>query len=577
MSKIVKHTEFRKVVDGLWTKVKENFITNITYDATSKKLKYTKNGREEEVTSIITRWKDLENVEEYEHSNLLDYDRKITGRTFDDNGVFSTDSRWSVYEFNVKPGTQYTIQRRIHDNNKYVYLNNDSLVRVETATAGASHSWHVHTITIPQDVNKVAMRFQHNLNPNDSIMITEGNQVVPTFVPYGGKIQIGTEVGIKFDSSNCPLGSSTVSGALEELSYRDWQDLSYVEKYESPNILDYSKVEVGKSIDSASGDITPTNSDWGIVEFPVVGGDEYTLLRKRNANVKIRFVNGAGAKVDFINQPISSPIGGWHRCVFNAHQDAVKGILEVKHNQGNEKETMILRGNQNDLFVDPNNPIKFSSDKVVVVGKEVALEFDNTDSNIKSTTVESAIKEVNNKIVNTGGTVTSVNNVDPVDGNVTIGIGNINGLQRQLDEKVVTVNQQPQQGGNVTLTGANIDATVGNNTTNIQEHLRRIGVIANNNDTRLIKLEQKHPTYNVGDIVPTFKNSNDTYRIDGCDFMYCGVAKSLNRTQYPDFCDVLGYPTNTSRYDTPVIRDETVVIGNGKSVTKRYYICIKNR
>ena len=42
MSNIVRHKEFKKVVDALWSKVKANFITDITYSSTDKKLKKTK-------------------------------------------------------------------------------------------------------------------------------------------------------------------------------------------------------------------------------------------------------------------------------------------------------------------------------------------------------------------------------------------------------------------------------------------------------------------------------------------------------------------------------------------------------
>lgn len=194
------------------------------------------------------------------------------------------------------------------------------------------------------------------------------------------------------------------------------------------------------------------------------------------------------------------------------------------------------------------------------------------------TTDDINVREELDKIKNLGSsTVTSVNNVDPINGNVTIGIGNINGLQGQLDGKVVTVNQQPQQGGNVTLNGTHINATVGTNTTSIQEHLRLIGIKANDNDTRLLKLERRHPTYNVGDIIPTFKQNAPTYyTLDGCRFMHCATAQLLRTADYPDYATALGVPTGTASFYSPVINDEQVRFDNNlKTATKRYYVCIK--
>lgn len=409
MSKIVKHNEFKKVVNGLWSKVKENFVTEVKYDATSKKLKYAKNSGETEITKVVTEWTDLEHVKKYSVTNLVDYAKRRNGIKF----------------------------------------NND-------------------------------------------------------------------------------------------------------------------------------GQNTENNSDYGLVSFNVNGNQDYTLLRHRANHLRVRLDDVSGNLVQFIDMPTSIR-NGWNRAKFTTPQNASVATLELYVKQSNEKDVMILEGDQLNLSV--NSAIPFTDNKTLQIEKEISYAFDNSNSNINSQTVESAIKELGNKIANaSGGTVTRVNGQDPdAQGEVTVGIADINGLQDTLNSKVVTVNQQqPQQGGNVTLNGTHISATIGSNTTSIQEHLRLIGIKANDNDTRLIKLERKHPTYNVGDIVPTFKNSGSSYRVDGCEFMYCGVANSLNRTQYPDFCDVLGYPTNTARYDTPVIRDETVVIGNGKSVTKRYYICIKN-
>lgn len=413
MSKIVKYTEFKKVVDNLWSKVKENFVTEVKYDSTSKKLKYTKNGQDTEITSVITKWGDLEYTTQSSLKNIFDKNTQVEVDKIYSFDSISPNPDWKIIKIPCKAGDEFTVVKGAnHDSIQVgVYDINDRHLRRIDARQTQENGKRVYRFTIPNDLQN-ASYFVNSMNNND------------------------TDINIV---------------------------MVFKENVTSNNI--------------------PTNY--------------------------IPFADGA------------------------------------------------------DVLINSNR---------------VALSFDGAGTNLSSATIHSAIKELNKKIVSAGGgTVTRVNGQDPnPQGEVTVGIADIGGLQGQLDSKVVTVNQQQQQGGNVTLNGTHINATVGNNTTSIQEHLRLIGIKANDNDTRLIKLERKHPTYNVGDIVPTFKNSGRNYRIDGCEFMYCGVANSLNRTQYPDFCDVLGYPTNTARFDTPVIRDETIVIGNGKSVIKRYYICIKN-
>lgn len=411
MSNIVKHNELKRVINGVWNKVKDNFITTIRYDQVDKKLKFTKNGREQELTEVITKWTDLDHVKEYSVTNLVDYAKR--------------------------------------------------------------------------------------------------------------------QNGIKFNND---------------------------------------------------GQNTENNSDYGLVSFNVNGNQDYTLLRQRAYNVRIRFNDSNGQFVEFLDTASSSQ-GGWRRLKFTTPQNASVAILELLVKQDNEKDVMVLEGDQLNLPVSTSNPIPFTDNKTLQIEKEISYAFDNSNSNINSTTVESAIKELGNKIANaSGGTVTRVNGQDPnPQGEVTVGIADIGGLQGQLDSKVVTVNQQPQQGGNVTLTGANIDATVGNNTTNIQEHLRRIGVMANNNDTRLIKLEQKHPTYNVGDIIPTFKENAPTfYTLDGCRFMHCATARLLTVADYQEYAAALGVPAGTNSFYSPVINDESVKFDNNlKTAKKRYYVCVK--
>lgn len=201
----------------------------------------------------------------------------------------------------------------------------------------------------------------------------------------------------------------------------DWQDLEYTERYTTYNALDFSKVIPNKSIDNLGniGDIT--SNEWGIVEFNVEQG-EYTVVRQRGVPIKIILTGEQVAEqFVYINNTVDFPIiKNWHRYVLNVPQGFTKATMELKISQGNEKQTMVLRGNQTQLDIPVDKPIPFTDKKLIQVS-EVSLGFDNSNSSLTSTTVESAIKELNKKIANAGGgTVTSVNGEIPVDGNVAL-------------------------------------------------------------------------------------------------------------------------------------------------------------
>ena len=416
------------------------FIEDVTYnEAQNRTIFKTKGGQQEAVVEgLVTRWKHLEHVTEYDNVNLLDYWRKTTGYWYNEanGGVPAKDNRWSIIEINVVPNETYVVQRKADDSNYYVFFNDDNIVGTEKPTKQQAYSWHYNVITIPQGVNKLGIRFQHNMNGEDKIMMIKGDQPTPNFIPAGNKIQIGTDVTVKFDNSNSNLGSTTVQGALEELGFRvhsfDWEDLSYTERYSNLNLLDYSNKEIGKAIDN-SGEITTAGTEWAITTFPIVGGEEYTLMRQRAEYLKIRFEDDAGIKVDSIIDNRVPVYSGWHRRLFTAPVNATRAIVELRVTHNREKDCMVLAGDQRNLEIDVNSTIKFSNRKPVLVGKEVSLEFDNSDSNIKSSTVESAIKELEGK------SISSVNSVQPVSGNVTVDAEHINYDDAQIGLNATTV------------------------------------------------------------------------------------------------------------------------------------------
>lgn len=230
---------------------------------------------------------------------------------------------------------------------------------------------------------------------------------------------------------------------------KEWKDLEYVEEYPFTNLVDFAKRVEGVQFDSTGQNIIQQNGR-GLVDFEVVGGAEYTLIRQRANHGRICFYGADGVRISFLDETMRI-IKKWNRLKFQAPQGSVIATLELKTDQDNEKEVMIFEGDQTNLDIDPAKPIPYADGQLIQVGSEISLKFDNSNSTFKSTTVNSVIKEIDTKIVSIeNGMVTSVNGQGPdVYGNVQIEIDNIANLQSTLDGKVantdLTVTSQPDK------------------------------------------------------------------------------------------------------------------------------------
>ena len=283
--------------------------------------------------------------------------------------------------------------------------------------------------------------------------------------------------------------------------------------------------------------------------------------------------------------------------------------------------------------------------------------------------VREELKSLNNKITNAGsGTVTSVNGQTPNDqGEVTVGITNIQGLQDALDNKVNTsevgnennkiprlnngklvddiipelaitrivdatdqadalakvnsrdiqvgdsvrltgeenkvyqytgkepgvftdrfieislgdatvrtVNgEKPRPNGEVTVHGNQISAYDGVSAKSVQAHLTDLRTTVNNHATRIGTLERKKPTIHVGEIITTFKDYGNTYKINGVTYLYCGTAQSIANTQYPQLMEALGL-VGVARTEIPVIQDQVIRYDLGlREARRKHYIVAK--
>lgn len=214
----------------------------------------------------------------------------------------------------------------------------------------------------------------------------------------------------------------------------EWKDLEYATQSTNFNIFNPSIFKDGEYYNSI-GTLEKT-PNWGNFKIPCSGGDTFTLFKKTHDSINLGLLSGGrwvqNLKVSYNND------NGWVKYTINIPQTGQFDSISIPvHNQTNNYKSgvMLFSGD----VQAPAEFIPFTNNRVVSIdGSKVALTFDATGSSLTSSTTHDAIKELDSKIANAGGgTVTSVNGVQPVDGNVTVGIDNINTLRDELNNRVL--------------------------------------------------------------------------------------------------------------------------------------------
>lgn len=228
-------------------------------------------------------------------------------------------------------------------------------------------------------------------------------------------------------------GGATTEFSLEKF-VDEWGDLDCVTEYPYVNLFDYTERVDDKKYQPDGSTVVDTGSSSVIIE--ILGGNEYSIFRQHNDNHNIVFYDAADRFIsaDTVLAPAS---GGWHKKVVNAPANATKMAVNFRKNGQSSHLIMVIKG---DVINEVTTHIPYLDGGRILIGDCVTLSFDNNGTTLASTTHESAIKELDNKVTTlAGGTVTSVNGERPDNqGNVQIEIINIPTLQDVLDGKVNT-------------------------------------------------------------------------------------------------------------------------------------------
>ena len=248
-----------------------------------------------------------------------------------------------------------------------------------------------------------------------------------------------TVVAVDFDENTNIVtvskgdGQTTTEFSLDKF-VDEWGDLDCVTEYPYANLFDYTERMDDKKYEPDGSVITDTGNSSVIIE--IIGGSEYTIFRQHNDNHNIVFYD-AGDQFISADTVLAPASGGWHKKVVNAPANATKMAVNFRKNGSSSHLIMVIKG---DVINEVATHIPYLDGGRILIGDCVTLSFDNNGTTLASTTHESAIKELDDKVTTlAGGTVTSVNGERPDNqGNVQIEIGHISTLQDVLNGKVNT-------------------------------------------------------------------------------------------------------------------------------------------
>ena len=524
MSNIVKHTEFKKVVNALWNKVKENFVTEVKYDSTSKKLKYTKNGADTDITNVVTKWGDLEHTQHTPIRNI--FDKNDSSKIRKDEyfciqlqtmPTFIPDPAWDMTVIPCQANEVFTVVKSQHDSGHTAFIESDNFsgrpIAFEEFGRKEVNGYVVYKITVPSNTNikffTVNMYKQHLIS--DTLMVFKGDiqdsDIPKTYYPYLNDYRVmldGTEVGVSFNTAGTNLQSFTVVEAIKE--------------------LDSNVTTNGTNIQTIKGELN--------------------------------------------NKVNTSQIGN------------TAGKIPQIENDGKLATSIMPALAITEVFVVPDEQAMMSQN--VQVGDVVVVENeDNTsymcknaqasaklDKFVPINTGLSVVKQVNTKKPDPTGAVT----LDGTHINATVG-GHKDTIQNHLQ----TANNNIDAANNNINSINGVVSSLSRDVSTVTSDLGNVKRTINNHNTRISNLESKKHGVKVGEVISTLNTTlGESYAIDGVTFLYIGREKLISRNNYPQLSEALGIPSGVNNFNTPVIADSTFRYDhNSRTATRKHYIVAK--
>lgn len=250
---------------------------------------------------------------------------------------------------------------------------------------------------------------------------------------------------IEFDEATRTL-KKIIEGQEEDVVsglVTQWGDLEDVNEYPYANLLEYNKKVTGFAY-TGNGDVWRADSRWSTAFIDVEEGKIYTVFRKHQDSNRFIYTNSVGGtKINAASVNSNWDSNGFNGRAFTipVGQGITKLAIMFQHGLNAIDEIMVFEGEIREI----PGFIPFADKALIQIGTKVSHKFDNEGSNLKSTTVHSAIKEldveINNKVSQDEVTVLSdANKVVRLDGNGKLDLSvipnfSINKVHPVLDEQ----------------------------------------------------------------------------------------------------------------------------------------------
>lgn len=208
-------------------KINEKFVSNIEFEDTTRTLKKTISGQEEDVVSgLVTQWGDLEYIIEHKIANIFNEGAIIDSQHHHANGVITNEPEWCRYEIPCKPNEVISIAKKKHDSQVITFLNSSgNRIMSDSSTSKSVNGWQHYIITVPSnnDIEKVSINIYKPHNPlgGNNVMIYKGDKEPTTeYYPFANGYNVivdGSKVSLTFDPTDSSLKSLTTHDAIIEL------------------------------------------------------------------------------------------------------------------------------------------------------------------------------------------------------------------------------------------------------------------------------------------------------------------------------------------------------------------------
>lgn len=176
-----------------------------------------------------------------------------------------------------------------------------------------------------------------------------------------------------------------------------WEDLDHVEKYNDVNLMEYNKKVTGYYYGGAN-DTWTQHSDWSTYFLDVKPGKQYSVIGKTNNNNRFVYTETVGgAKVDAFTVHSIIQSNNFYIMSFTVptNNNRIKKVaISFEHDRNTINDMMIFEG----AYTSVSGFVPYADGQTIQIGTGISYAFDNDGTDLKSTTVSSAIKELSEKL-----------------------------------------------------------------------------------------------------------------------------------------------------------------------------------